>query len=293
MTETVSLAGMIETPLVIVIAQRPGPATGLPTWTAQADLNLAIFSSHGEFPRAVIAVSDPTSCFELTQKAFNIAEEYQIPVILLTEKTIAEAKTTVDVLEQNSIPIVRGLENNSDLSGVKRYEFTENGISKRWVPGSSNEVYFANGDEHKEDGTLEEGAEGAKKMIEKRMKKLETLRQNLPEPTLYGERVAKYTFVGWGSSKNVMLDIIDYYAKSDITVNYLHYDYVWPVKTEKLIELFDSNENVFLIESNYQGQLGQHLEAASNRKFKDKLLKYDGRPFYFEDLINFISSHNE
>jgi 2-oxoglutarate ferredoxin oxidoreductase subunit alpha len=90
-----------------------------------------------------------------------------------------------------------------------------------------------------------------------------------------------------------MLDIIDYYAKSDITVNYLHYDYVWPVKTEKLIELFDSNENVFLIESNYQGQLGQHLEAASNRKFKDKLLKYDGRPFYFEDLINFISSHNE
>ena len=189
MAETISLSGMIETPLVICIAQRPGPATGLPTWTGQGDLNPAIYSGHGEYAKLVVAVSDPTDAFELTQHAFNYAEEFQIPVILLTEKVIAESKWTVDKFEQKNIPIKRGLVADNELESLEntdRYKITENGISKRWIPGTSPAYYFANGDEHLEDGSLTEDAEPSRKMIEKEYENGLT-KKSLPDPVQHGE----------------------------------------------------------------------------------------------------------
>jgi len=296
MTETVSLSGITETPLVIVIAQRPGPGTGLPTWTSQGDLNLAIHAGHGEFARIVIACSDPTSAYELIQQAMNRAEKYQTLVILLTEKTIAEAQMMVDPFEQKTIPIERGLvtdpEELEQLKSADRFELTESGISKRWIPGSSNTTYYANGDEHEEDGSLTEEAEPVRKMIDKRLRKLETIRAELPDPIIHGtESGATISFIGWGSSKNVMRDIIPFYEKKGVKVNYLHFDYVYPLKTEKLKSFFAQNPNIHLIEGNYFGQFGNLVESKADVKLKGRLLKYDGRPFFLEDVMEYIDKN--
>lgn len=302
MTETVSLSGMIECPLVIIVAQRPGPATGLPTWTCQSDLNLAIYSSHGEFPRAVIAVSDPNDCFDLIQHAFNIAEKFQSPVVVLTEKNIAETNWTIPMFEQEKIPIERGLvsdpEELAKLVSADRYRLTENGLSKRWLPGSCDAYYYANSDEHAEDGSVTEAAEPSRKMIEKRMKKAALIEAALPEPVIYGQADgADISFIGWGGSKNVMLDTIEIMAKNGVKVNFLHYSYVFPLKIAAAEKFFKNNKRVFLIEGNYEGQFGKLLEAKANErgvagvKFAGKFLKYDGRPFFVEDLENFVNEN--
>lgn len=296
MTETVSLSGMIECPLVIVVAQRPGPATGMPTWTCQADLDLAIYAAHGEFTRLVLAAGDPSDAFDLTQHAFNYAEKFQIPVVLLTEKGIAETHWTIPMFEQGKIPIERGLVEGEELKKLvneDRYRITGNGVSKRWVPGASDAYYFANSDEHLEDGSLTEDAEPSRKMIEKRMRKMQTLEEALPEPEIYGDSggAADISFVGWGSSKNVMRDIIEQYAEKNVKVNYLHFSFLFPLKTEVLKKFFKENNNVNLIEGNYQGQLGNLIEAKTGLKFKGRLLKYNGRPFYLNDLEKFIDAN--
>jgi len=293
MTESISLAGMIETPLVVVIAQRPGPATGLPTWTAQSDLNMAIFSSHGEFPKIVIALSDPVSCYSLIPQAFNLAEEFQVPVLVLSEKTISEALETVPRFKDNTIGINRGLvstkEDLKNLDSNLRYKFSESGISKRWLPGSSTITYFANGDEHNEDGTITETSKGTRRMAEKRLRKMREISRNIPGPRLYGPDTAEFSFIGFGSTKNVMLDAIVKFKEQNISVNYLHYDFVWPLRTDRVRMLFKTNKNVFLVEGNSLGQLGNLIEYKARVKFHGRLLKYDGRPFYIEDIEAFIT----
>jgi len=291
MTETISLSGMIETPMVVVIAQRPGPATGLPTWTAQGDLNLAIYSSHGEFAKVVLACSDPISAYIAIQQAFNLSEKFQCPVILLTEKTIAESKVTISNLPENTIPIDRGLinvENEPNLKPFDRYALTDTGVSKRWLPGQSKVIYFANGDEHHEDGSLDE-TEGVADMIWKRVKKLKTITDCLPEPEVFGlEGGADISFVGWGSSKNAVLDAMN---SSKVKINYLHFTYLWPLKIDRLIRFFDQNKNVHLIEGNATGQLGQLITQQTGLNFAGKLLKWNGRPFYVEDVLDYVNKH--
>lgn len=203
MTETVSLAGMIETPLTIIVAQRPGPATGLPTWSGQEDLNLAIYSGHGEYAKSVIAVGDHTEAFKVLGEALNIAETYQIPVIVLTDKTLAETNATVNPAALVGVEIERGLEVSSlqskvssedsestqnsklkTLNSSDRYKLTDSGLSPRWLPGTGPR-YYANGDEHGPDGTLREDAAGVAEAHEKRMRKIKTLEAATPEPILY------------------------------------------------------------------------------------------------------------
>ena len=297
MTETVSLAGIIECPLVIVIAQRPGPATGLPTWTCQSDLHLAVYAAHGEFPRAVIGVGDAEDAFELIQHAFNIAENFQVPVTLLTEKLIAESLWSIKPFKLGTVPIERGLvENANELAALvpeDRYRISSDGLSKRWNPGTSDAFYHLNSDEHLEDGSLTEDAEPARLMIEKRMKKLKLIEDALPEPVIYGEAAgADISFIGWGSTKNIILDMIDICAEKGIKVNYLHYSYLFPLKLDVARKFFTDNAKVCLVEGNYQGQLGMMLESALGLKFADRLLKWDGRPFFVEDLEAFISKNN-
>lgn len=296
MTETVSLAGIIETPWVGIIVQRPGPATGLPTWTAQGDLNLAIYSSHGEFARCVIAVSDPEDNFTLIQHALNLAEKFQIPVIVLSDRVTGESLLTVPEFAQNTIPIERHLvtgKNLEKLDNHDRYKITKDGVSKRWIPCSHpDKYYFANGDEHDGMGRLDED-QSAGEMYAKRFRKLETLEKDLPEPEVLGvKKEADISFVGWGSSKNVMQDIIGQQGisgkRQGVRINYLHYSYVYPLKTKSLEKFFKDNPNVHLIEGNHTGQLGQLIEQKTSLKFKGKLLKWNGRPFFVEDLENYI-----
>ncbi|MCF7812035.1 2-oxoacid:acceptor oxidoreductase subunit alpha [Candidatus Gracilibacteria bacterium] len=294
MTETVSLAGMIESPFVVLIGQRPGPATGLPTWTAQADLNLALYSSHGEFPRIVMSIADPGDGFESIQHAFNLAEEYQVPVIVLSEKVVCESKMTVDSERFKKIPIRRGLvppEKLSQLKSEDRFKITPSGISSRWIPGSSETYYFANGDEHWEKGTITEEADEVEKMYQKRMRKEETIREKLPPPEIIGkEKQADISFVGWGSSLTVLKDIIEDYRKKGISVNLLHFRCLSPLNKKFVQEFFSRNSNIHLLEGNYQGQLGQLLER-EGFSFRGKLLKYNGRPFFLEDVDSYIRDH--
>lgn len=295
MTETVSLAGIIETPWVCAVVQRPGPATGLPTWTGQGDLKLAIHAGHGEFARIVVAVSDPTDAFTLTQHALNAAEKYQCPVIILSDKNIAESLVTVPEFEQGKIKIERHLVEGKDLKkleGADRYKITKSGISKRWIPCSDKDAYyFANGDEHDEMGRLDED-ESAGDMYAKRVRKLETIAKELPEPEIYGDKKgADISFVGWGSTKATVLDAINQYAEQGIKVNYLHYTWVHPLTTKTLKKFWKENQNVHLVEGNYNGQLGKLIEKETNLEFAGKLLKWDGRPFFVEDLQTYIDKN--
>ncbi len=293
MVETISLIGIIESPLVIVLAQRPGPATGLPTWTGQADVNIAIHSGHGEFARIVLSVSDVVSSFEEIQHAFNLAEKYQTLAIVLTEKAIADGKQTVPTFDQNKIEIERGLVEGEDLKELKpenRYEITESGVSKRWIPGTSEAICFTNGDEHHEDGSLDE-SEGAGDMIAKRFRKLETIKKDLPEPVVYGEeKDADISFVCFGSTKNPILDAIEVLKEKGIKANVLHYTYLWPLKTDRLNQFFEENKNVYMVEGNIQSQLGTMIEDKTNNKFKDKFLKWNGRVFDLEDILGFAEN---
>jgi 2-oxoglutarate/2-oxoacid ferredoxin oxidoreductase subunit alpha len=295
MVETISLAGMIETPLVVGLLQRPGPATGLPTWTGQGDLNMAIHSGHGEFARIVMSGSDTQSCFEEIQNAFNLAEKYQIVVIFLSEKFIAESKETVPLFKQKKIQIERGLvtdeEELANLKPENRFEITENGLSKRWLPGTSKAVYFANGDEHQEDGTLDE-SEKVVEMYAKRMRKQDTVTDILPEPEVFGQPdQADISFVGWGGTKKVMLDVLRELEGQGIKANYLHYTYLWPLKTDRVNQFFAENPNVHIIEGNYNSQLGTLIEDKTKNKFQGKLLKWNGRSFKPEEIIKYTQNN--
>jgi 2-oxoglutarate ferredoxin oxidoreductase subunit alpha len=303
MTEHVSLAGMIENPFVCVLGQRPGPATGLPTWTAQGDLMLAIYSGHGEFPRLVLAPKDPEDCFYMIQEAFNIAEEYQMPVIILTDKLVAESAYQVGKLDFEKIQINRGLiTDEAELEQIKstdRFKITETGISPRWLPGSKASDYNAQSDEHDEEGNITEDAEMSEKMISKRMRKMETLLGKLPDPIMYTNKTTLNTnlstnynqptttlsIISWGSNYGVIKDVMRHFADENVNVNYLHIEYLWPLKTEKIIEFLNKNPETILIESNYQGQLGKLIKMETGINIKNKILKWDGRPFFYDELI--------
>lgn len=293
MTEAVSLSGITETPLVCVIAQRPGPGTGLPTWTSASDLNVAVYAGHGEYARCVVAASDIASCYTVTQEAMNIAEKYQIPVLILTEKQIAESIFQVDKMPEN-IPIDRQILSGEELENVTssdRFKITETGVSPRWLPGSCDAVYDANSDEHLPDGTLTEDAAPAKEMYDKRIRKEETLLQELPEPEIFGDENPDISFVGWGSVKNTILDVINILSEySDKKIAYMHYEYVYPVKTEAFKQYASKAKKLVLVENNATGQLGNLLTSKSGVLFADKLLKMDGRPLFIEDVINYIES---
>jgi 2-oxoglutarate/2-oxoacid ferredoxin oxidoreductase subunit alpha len=288
MTETITMAALAEIPLVIIIAQRPGPATGVPTYTAAGDLDIAVYSGHGEYPRCVLAASDGVSAYETVQKAFNISEKYQIPVILLTEKQIGESLYSIEKLPE-PLEIERGLvQDVANIKSQDRYKLTENGVSPRWIPGSSQEVFFANGDEHKDQGVVTEDPVEIKASMEKRMRKLQTLKNNLDEPVLYGEQEGDILFVGWGSVKGAMVDVLS--LQNEKRISYLHYEVVYPVQTEKLLGLAKSFSKVVLVENNMTGQLGKLIKIDCGFEFDDKFLKYDSRPFFFEDVLNYIAN---
>lgn len=295
MSETVSLAGITETPFVCVVAQRPGPGTGLPTWSSASDLNLAIYAGHGEYTRLVLAASEPESCYRLTQVAHDLAEKYQIPVILLTEKQIAESLYLIKDLPE-PLPVNRHTVPDDQLEQLQptdRYKLTDTGVSPRWFPGQAKATYDANSDEHLEDGSLTEDAETAQAMYDKRIKKQAALLQELPDPELHGPANANLTVVGWGSVKTSVLDAMAVWNPThpDQQVNYIHVEYLYPLRTEKLLQLIEQATHPTLIEQNAFGQLGQLLKQETGYTFHDQLLKYDGRPFFIEELLAYFEAN--
>ena len=296
MSETLSLNGIIENPTVFILAQRPGPATGLPTWTSQGDLLLAVHTAHGEFVRCVLTVSDAQDAFDLMPVAFNLAEKYQITVIVLTDKQVAEALYTQTPYDLGKAKLDRGLlitdpKQLKKLKSSDRYDpAAKDGISPRWLPGVEAATFAAQGDEHDASGTAEESSANTKEQMEKRLKKMEALKRALPEPELFGAKNPEVLLVGWGSSKGPILDAL--HALNDPKIGYLHYTYLWPLHIDLFKKLHTKAKKAVLIEGNYQGQLGMLLAQGSGIVLADKILKYDGRPFFVDELLTKLKTIN-
>ncbi|MBT3293254.1 2-oxoacid:acceptor oxidoreductase subunit alpha [Candidatus Peregrinibacteria bacterium] len=301
MTETVSMNALIENPAVFALAQRPGPSTGLPTWTAQGDLLLSVGSAHGEFPRLVIGLSNSQDAFDLMPEAFNFAEEFQIPVIVLTDKHIAEGLYTQQQYDQNSAELRRGklITDTSKLKVVQstdRYDpSVKDGVSSRWLPGTEAAVFASQGDEHDAKGTVNESSENAIEQMEKRMRKAQSLKDSLPEPVLFNsdgviskDEKFDLLIVGWGSTKSAVLDVLKSDDLKDKSIGYLHWQYLWPIKTDRFEKLSSSAKKVVLVEQNYQGQLGMLIKMECGKDIDHKILKYDGRPFFSDELYSRI-----
>ncbi|RLE38867.1 2-oxoacid:acceptor oxidoreductase subunit alpha [Candidatus Woesearchaeota archaeon] len=288
MTEGVGLAGETETPVVIIEGQRSAPSTGMPTNTEQGDLKFVMNASQGDFPRIVIAPGDQEEAFYLTAEAFNIAEHYQTPVIVLTDKHLAESYKSVEPFDQEKIKIDRGLiATKIEEVPFKRYRFTDNGISPRSFPGLENGMHNAASDEHDEIGQIDESSANRNKMMEKRMKKLELAEKELQKPEIIGKKDADFTIVSWGSTKGAIIDAIDFLKEENITVNFLQIKFINPLHKD-ISQLMKAAKKTILVENNFTGQLGTVIKEKTGLDFDYRILKYDGRAFSSSELCDRI-----
>ena len=283
MVEAVGMAGITETPLVIAEIQRPGPATGLPTRTEQSDLKFVINSSHGEFPKMVIALRHPEDAFYQTARAFNLADKYQIPIILLGDQYMADAVRTVTPFDLDKVTIERHLADEEVYRNgkeYKRYELTENGISPRLVPGKvEGTMVNSDSDEHDETGNITEASDVRINMVEKRAKKFELLKEELLEPDFIGEEDAEVLLLGWGSLHSQLSEAIDLLnADGEKKFGALVFGDIWPLP-EKLLRAYQAKAKVLVnVEQNYTGQLADLISEVTGIRVDHSVLKYDGRP---------------
>ncbi len=296
MTEGLSLAGMTETPVVIALAQRPGPATGFPTRTEQGDLQFALYAGHGEFPRIVFAPGTPEQAFYLTNRAFDLAEKYQVPVIIMTDQYLADSQWTFDGFDLGRIEYndyrLRG-DDFRRLSEYKRYAFTETGVTPLGIPGDSGHLVKVDSDEHGEEGHITEDAETRMKMMDKRLfKKLPLIRQEMEPPLLYGNNSPDTVLVGWGSMYGIMKEVVDLLS-GDNSIAMMHFSGIYPLPSLEGFDYLDLLNNARLavcIENNATGQFSRLLKAETGFEFSEMLNKYDGRPFSVEGLTGEINA---
>ncbi len=292
MTETLSLAGITETPAVIAIAQRPGPATGLPTRTGQGDLLFALHAGHGEFQRAIFTPGSVQEAFYLTAKAFNIADKYQIPVIILTDQHLADSYININPYNTDNITIERGLSDPACWENRKddylRYDFTNSGISPRLIPCKGKYLVVADSDEHTPDGHLTEDLDIRIKMVDKRGRKYKGLCSEIEPPVLHGRPDAELLLVGWGSTYGAIKEAAEILKKQGIGVSQLHFPQLWPFPKNRAEEIFAQSRKKIIIENNSAGQLGWLLRAQTGLAADESILKYDGRPFSAEYIIDLM-----
>ncbi|HEV8594957.1 MAG TPA: 2-oxoacid:acceptor oxidoreductase subunit alpha, partial [Thermoplasmata archaeon] len=296
MVEALGQAGMTETPIVAVLVQRSGPSTGLPTKTEQGDLNLALGAGQGDWPRAILAPRDAQECFTATVKAFNLAEVYQTPVILMSDLYLGEGNRTLEASQLDfNVPILRGflVEENGDAKGYKRYAFTESGISPRAFPGMKGYEYTASTDEHMEKGILISDVlagvpawiEERRRMMEKRMRKLEGMRHDMSPPELWGPADADLTIVSWGSTAMTVREAIGRLKAMGHKVNALEFFDIYPMKVAETQEILENVKKTLMVEGNYTGQFAHLLRAETGYKVDEMLTKYDGEPFEAREIV--------
>jgi len=267
MTEALSFQGMAEIPMVVYLATRPGPGTGVPTYSSQADLDIALRGGHGEFPRVVIAPGDPIECIEKTNEAFYLSEKYNVLSIVLSDKNLAESEFSSDRKPNKIIPIK----------------------VHRKVPGE--EIIKATSYEHDQFGNTVEDAEITRKSADERIKKYEEIKKESKKfqmIKIYGNKNAKNLVIGWGSTKTVILDALDSIdgsIKNPSKGNwkFLQVLYMKPLSDEIKKEI-ENSKKVILVEENVTGQLGRLIREKTGIKLDNRILKYDGRPFYSDKL---------
>lgn len=287
MSESLGMTGMTETPIVIMVGQRTGPSTGLPTYTAQGDLRFVIHASQGEFPRVVIAPGDVEECFYETMRAFNWAEKYQLPVILLMDKYLLESEVSVEPFDVKHVRIERGdliMGHYGGAEEYRRYKVTDTGVSPRAVPLTRGAMVKVTADEHDEYGFTSEAADMTAKMMDKRVRKLFYLAKEIEEngvetSKFYGAEDSEATVISWGSAKGPVLEAVKLLSREGRAVGFLQILYLIPFPTGKVRNVFDKARKTIVVECDRTSQLSSLIREHALKDVDHKILKYDGRPF--------------
>lgn len=293
MVEGLALAGMLEIPLVIDLGMRVGPATGMPTYTEQGELQFAIHAGHGEFPRIVLAPADAQEAYSLTAEAFNLADKFQIPVLVLTDKYLNESQWCVPEEHfRGEISIDRGkLKKSEELptdGSYKRYDLSHpDGVSPRTIPGMNNGFFIANSYEHDEYGFVTEAASKRAAMAAKRLKKLDAIQEAIKPPKVYGEEAADISFLTWGSTRGPVLEAMQTsgYTLKGKTANVIHFPWLYPFPTGAATKLLERAKRLIDVEQNATGQFASLIREHTGIKVEERLLKNDGRPFFPEEIL--------
>ena len=300
MTEAIGMAGIMEVPVVIVNVQRGGPSTGLPTKTEQADLNQVYGASQGDYPRVIIAPSTVTDAFYTAAEAHNLAEQFQVPVIILSDLLLGEHPETIepDGLTPD-VPIERGKLLAHAPEGYNRFALTDDHISPRVLPGTPDAAFVLPSDDHDEEGIVISDVFTnpplRRKMQEKRLGKMARILPELTPPQLEGPAQADITLVGWGSTWGVIHETLEQLATAGISANHLHIKYLVPFHADKVTKILSESKRIIVVENNGTGQFARHLRAETGIKADDNLLKYDGEPFspgYIVEAVQSILAGN-
>lgn len=287
MTEALSMAAMTECPVVVMLGQRPGPSTGLATHSAQGDLLFAVYGAHGEFQRIVLAPGDAEECFKMTGEAFNLAERFQIPVILLTDKNVLESHETVEKFN-SKLAINRGklIQEWTEENEYKRYKFTDDGVSPRAIPGTKNAIILANSNEHVERGYTTSQPEPTRAMVDKRFRKIPYIKRataELETIKVFGSDKPDISLILWGSTKGPALEAINMLKDDDVSARVVQVRVMEPFP-EGLEDYLDGE--TILFENNRSAELGTLIKLNTNYTFKNIGLRYDGRPFDPNQIVN-------
>ncbi|NTW89888.1 MAG: 2-oxoacid:acceptor oxidoreductase subunit alpha [Candidatus Moranbacteria bacterium] len=285
MQEGVSLSGMIETPIVIHIGQRPGPATGLPTRTEQGDLNLALYAGHGEFVRAIYAPGTPAEAIETMQKAFDTADAYQIPVFVLSDQYFLDAVSPLDAGDVPRMQITKHVVKSEN--SYHRYALSKDGLSPRAVPGHGDGLVCVDSDEHDESGHITESFDVRKAMMEKRFRRLDALRDDAMMPKSFDNfEESETAVISWGSNKGVLEEVIGKLGSK--TLGGLHFAQVFPINPD--VKKLLKGKRIVVVENNHSGQFADLLVRELGVKVSRRVLKSTGEPFAVEELIEELKS---
>jgi len=294
MVEALGMAALAEAPIVAALVQRVGPSTGMPTWTEQADLKFALNASQGEFLRVVIAPGDMEECFYQSAEAFNLAEKYQLPVIIISDKFLAETFFSCERFDEKKVKIDRGkiiedlpiLEPNTRY---KRYALSKDGVSPRVFPGTPNGMHVGTSYTHDETGFSTESFIMRTKQVDKRASKIKGLLKDLPAPKLYGPKKADVTLICWGSHKLPALDSLKLLEDAGVKANVLHFSFLFPLNKEKVAKALSGSGKTVMLENNSTGQFAGVLKEYCDFEPDFLLLKYDGRQFFAEQIAEEVS----
>jgi 2-oxoglutarate ferredoxin oxidoreductase subunit alpha len=279
MTEGISLAGMLETPVVVHLAQRPGPATGLPTRTEQGDLELALYAGHGEFPRILLAPGKADEAFYLTQKGFDLADKYQVPVIILTDHYFVDSYYNITGLDLTDEKIKKHIVQTQ--TDYRRYELTENGISPRGIPGHGKGLVCVDSDEHDQEGHITEDLDLRVKMVDKRLRKLESLKAEILSPEFWPHKNYRNLVVCWGSTYHIVKEALVQLGRDDTSM--LHYQQVYPLHPDTA-DYLNKAAKTIIIESNATSQFGKLIKLGAGIDIDERILKYSGLSFTVEEV---------
>ncbi len=289
MTEGVGLAAMSETPVVVVIAQRPGPSTGLPTRTSQGDLEFVLHAAQDDFPRAVLAPGTPAQGYELAAKALRLAERYQTPVFILTDQYFADSQLTHTPGDFPEIDTPPKLAMEPAGKEYERYTLTEDGISPRRFPGFGPEIVVADSDEHTPDGHLTEDLEVRIKMHDKRLRKLDTMAREMDGVTTTGDSQGPLALITWGSSLGPVAEAVARLNQDGTAARMVHLSELWPFPRQAVTQALNGAQKLIVAEANAAGQLGRLLRRETGLVPDHLIFRYDGLPFTPEYIIRNLS----